>query len=190
MRKNFVHVLLLVALAVLPGCGGGQTASNVSGAAATSTAASVALPPEFNQEIATLDGAKTTLAQKYQGKVVLVNFWATWCQPCKLEIPYLIDLNRKYASKGLVIVGVAMDDEGKQKVEPYVAKERFNVNGTPTPMDYDILIGNDKVAEKFGGIIGMPTTFLYARDGHKVMTKIGSLLVDPDKFNKALEAQF
>ena len=57
-------------------------------------------------------------------------------------------------------------------------------------MNYDIMIGNDKVAEKFGGIIGMPTTVLYARDGRKVMTKIGSLLVDPDKFNKALEAQF
>ena len=57
-------------------------------------------------------------------------------------------------------------------------------------MNYDILLGTDNVAEQFGGIIGMPTSFLYARDGHKVMTKIGSLLVDPDKFNKALEAQF
>ena len=76
-------------------------------------------------------GPRPRSPRNIQGKVVLVNFWATWCQPCNCEIPWLIDLNRKYASKGLVIVGVAMDDEGKTKVEPYVAKERFNVNGKP-----------------------------------------------------------
>ena len=131
MRKNILHFALFAPLVLLPAlvsCGGGQTVSSV-GTTGTQTAAPAGIPPEFNQEIATLDGTKTTLAQKYPGKVVLVNFWATWCQPCKLEIPYLIDLNRKYASKGLVIVGVAMDDEGRQKVEPYVAKERFAVNG-------------------------------------------------------------
>jgi thiol-disulfide isomerase/thioredoxin len=187
MRKRIVSFPLLAVLALLPllaGCGGGQNASGGDGAAAA------AVPPEFNQEITALDGSKTTLAQKYPGKVILVNFWATWCVPCLEEIPYLIDLQHQYAGKGLVVVGVAMDQEGKSKVEPYVTTRKFNVNGTPQLMDYDIVIGNDKLAEQFGGLIGMPTTFLYARDGRKVTTKIGSLLVNPDNFTKALEAQF
>jgi thiol-disulfide isomerase/thioredoxin len=189
MRKHVMNFALLAALAVLPalsGCGrGGQTPSTSAGGGGATV-----LPPEFNKEITALDGSKTTLAKKYPGKVVLVNFWATWCEPCRGEIPYLIGLNEKYASKGLVIVGVAMDEEGKKKVEPYVAKERFDVNGKPEAMNYDIMLGTDSFAEKFGGLIGMPTSVLYARDGRKVMTKIGSLLVDPDKFSKALEAQF
>jgi thiol-disulfide isomerase/thioredoxin len=189
MRKTLLNVMLVAGLGLLPmllACGrGGQTAQG-SGAGAGLGA----LPPEFNKEITALDGSKTTLAKKYQGKVVLVNFWATWCDPCRAEIPYLIDLNRKYGPKGLAIVGVALDDEGKAKVEPYVSKERFDVNGTPEPMNYDVMLGNDTYAEEFGGIIGMPTTVLYARDGRKVMTKIGSLLVDPEKFTKVLEAQF
>src|SRR5258708_37640909 len=132
MRKMLVNIALVAGLGLLPmlvSCGrvgdalrGGQT---VQGSGAGTTAAS--LPPEFNKEITALDGTKTTLAKKYQGKVVLVNFWATWCDPCRAEIPYLIELNQKYASKGFVVVGVAMDDEGKRKVEPYVTKERFDV---------------------------------------------------------------
>ncbi len=75
--------------------------------------------PETTLAIPALDGSQATLAQ-YKGKVVLVNFWATWCQPCKIEIPWLIEFNQKYGPKGLVILGVAMDDEGKKAVEPFV----------------------------------------------------------------------
>jgi thiol-disulfide isomerase/thioredoxin len=189
MRKHLINFALLAALALLPalaGCGGGgRTASPGAGGGGATV-----LPPEFHKQVTALDGTKTTLAEKYPGKVVLVNFWATWCEPCRGEIPYLIGLNKKYSSKGLVIVGVAMDEEGKKKVEPYVTKERFEVDGKPEAMDYDILLGTDNFAEQFGGLIGMPTSVLYARDGRKVLTKIGSLLVDPDKFSKALEAQF
>ena len=71
-----------------------------------------------------LDGTKASIDQ-YKGKVVLVNFWATWCQPCKIEIPWLIEFNQKYGPKGLVILGVAMDDEGKKVVEPFVQKQQF-----------------------------------------------------------------
>jgi thiol-disulfide isomerase/thioredoxin len=187
MRKNLSKFAMVAALAALPalaGCNGaGQTAPGGATAAATT-------PREFTGEITTLDGTKTTLAEKYKGKVVLVNFWATWCEPCRGEIPFLIDLNHKYASRGLAVVGVAMDEEGKRKVEPYVTKERFKVDGKDEAMDYDIVLGNDKLAEQFGGLIGMPTTVLYARDGRKVTTKIGSLLVDSQKFTQTLEAQF
>ena len=186
MRNHLVRLALLVSLALfplLPGCsGGGQAASGNGGAASAA-----GLPQEFNKEITALDGSKTTLA-KYQGKVVLVNFWATWCAPCREEIPWLIDLNNQYASQGLVIVGVAMDDEGRKVVEPYVKTHPFTVNGKNETMNYEIVLGNQDIFSQFGGGVGLPTSVLYGRDGRKLMTKIGSLLVEPEKFTKALEA--
>jgi thiol-disulfide isomerase/thioredoxin len=129
---------------------------------------------------------QATLDQ-YKGKVVLVNFWATWCQPCKIEIPWLIEFNQKYGPRGLVILGVAMDDEGKKAVEPFVQKQQFTVNGQPAHMDYTILLGSDKIADKFGGLIGLPTSMLYSRDGKKVKTIVG--LINYDDLAKALESQ-
>ena len=181
MRRHLVNFALLAALALLPalsGCGGGQTTAGPDGAGAAG------VPPEFNREITTLDGAKTTLA-KYQGKVVLVNFWATWCEPCRGEIPWFIEFHKKYADRGLVIVGLAMDEEGAKVVQPYVQKERFEVNGTPEAMNYEIMLGTDNLAEQFGGLIGMPTSMLYARDGKKVKTMIG--LVNRQDLEKVIE---
>jgi hypothetical protein len=90
--------------------------------------AGTASAPEGSVVIPTLDGSTVSLDQ-YKGKVVLVNFWATWCEPCKAEIPWLIEFNHKYGSKGLVILGIAMDDEGKKVVEPWVKTKRFDVKG-------------------------------------------------------------
>ena len=181
MRKNLLSAALIATLAVLPllaGCGGGAKSGSPAEPGGS-------LPPEFNQKIAALDGTQLSLA-KYQGKVVLVNFWATWCDPCRNEIPWLIDFQQKYGDKGLVILGVAMDEEGKAKVEPWVAKQRFNVNGTPEAMNYPILIGTDHFAEQFGGLIGMPTSYLYSRDGKKVKTVIG--LLKRDDMSKTIES--
>ena len=132
-----------------------------------------------------LDGKDVTLAQ-YKGKVVLVDFWATWCDPCRGEIPWFIEFQKKYADKGLVIVGISMDGEGKKVVQPWVAKERFDVNGTPEAMNYQIMLGNDSIAEQFGGLIGMPTSYLYARDGKRVKTMIG--LVNRQDLTKMIES--
>jgi len=90
--------------------------------------ASTASAPEASVAIPTLDGSTVSLDQ-YKGKVVLVNFWATWCDPCKAEIPWLIEFNHKYGPKGLVILGIAMDDEGKKVIEPWVKAKRFDVKG-------------------------------------------------------------
>jgi len=90
--------------------------------------ASTTSAPEASVAIPTLDGSTVSLDQ-YKGKVVLVNFWATWCDPCKAEIPWLIEFNHKYWPKGLVILGIAMDDEGKKVIEPWVKAKRFDVKG-------------------------------------------------------------
>ena len=133
-----------------------------------------------------LDGADVTLAQ-YKGTVVLVNFWATWCDPCYVEIPWLIEMQQKYAGKGFTILGVSMDEEGKAAVVPFLAKERFNVNGQKLPMNYPIVLGSDDVADKFGGLLGYPTTFLISKDG-KIVTKVQGL-ISYDELTKEIEAQ-
>jgi thiol-disulfide isomerase/thioredoxin len=133
-----------------------------------------------------LDGTDVTLEQ-YKGKVVLVNFWATWCQPCRVEIPWLIEFNEKYGPQGLVVIGVAMDDGGKRVVEPWIGSQAFQVNGRPGMMNYKIVLGSEAVADRFGGMIGLPTSFLYARDGKRVKTIIG--LLNHDDLQKAIEGQ-
>ena len=133
-----------------------------------------------------LNGKDATLAQ-YKGKVVLVNFWATWCDPCYIEIPWLIEMQQKYQAKGFTVLGISMDEEGKAAVDPFLAKERFNVNGQKLPMNYPIVIGNDEVADKFGGLLGYPTSFLISRDG-KIVKKVQGL-ISYEEFTKAIESQ-
>src|SRR5215467_3376876 len=133
-----------------------------------------------------LDGKDVRL-DSYKGKVVLVNFWATWCEPCQVEIPWLIEMQQKYSSKGFTILGVDADDEGNNVVSAYTAKERFNVNGQKLPMNYPILRGDDAVADKFGGLLGYPTSFLISRDG-KIVKKVQGL-VDYDEIKNAVEGQ-
>jgi thiol-disulfide isomerase/thioredoxin len=133
-----------------------------------------------------LDGKDAMLAQ-YKGKVVLVNFWATWCDPCFVEIPWLIEMQQKYEAKGFTVLGIAMDEDGKAAVVPFLAKERFNVNGQKFPMNYPIVIGNDDVADKFGGLLGYPTSFLISRDG-KIIKKVQGL-ISYEELTKAIESQ-
>ena len=129
---------------------------------------------------------KDVTVQQYKGEVVLVNFWATWCAPCKVEIPWMIEFQKKYSSRGFTILGVSMDEEGKKVVAPFLEKERFDVNGQQEAMSYPILLGNDAIADKFGGILGLPTSMLFTRDGKKVRTIVG--LVNHDDISKAIES--
>ena len=133
-----------------------------------------------------IDGKDVSLAD-LKGKVVFVNFWATWCDPCRVEIPWLIDMQAKYGPKGFTIVGVAMDEEGKSVVTPFLQKERFDVNGQKEAMSYPIWLGTEEAADKFGGILGYPTSFLISRDGKQVRKFQG--LEGYDTLAKAIEGQ-
>jgi peroxiredoxin len=92
-----------------------------------------------------------------RGKAVVLNFWATWCPPCKEEIPWFVELQKRYGSQGLQVIGVSMDDDGDQKdVAKFAAANSIN---------YPVLLGKDNVANQYGGIEYLPTTFYIGRDG-------------------------
>ncbi len=140
------------------------------------------IAPDFT--VKDLDDKDISLSQ-FKGKVVLVNFWATWCEPCRDEIPLLIQFQGKYGPRGFTTLGLSVDEEGKKVVQPYVDKERFDVNGTPTAMNYPILISTDAVIDKFGGVIGYPTSILISRDGRIVKRVTG--IIGEQELSKAIE---
>jgi thiol-disulfide isomerase/thioredoxin len=142
--------------------------------------------PEPDLTLKDLDGKDVTLAS-LKGKVVLVNFWATWCEPCKIEIPELIELQQEYGPKGFTVLGIAMDDEGRSAVAPFVQKEQFETGGGKSTMNYPIVIGNDAAGDKFGGLLGYPTSVLLSRDGKQVKRITG--LITRDDVAKAIQAQ-
>ncbi|MFZ0637254.1 MAG: TlpA disulfide reductase family protein [Candidatus Acidiferrales bacterium] len=140
--------------------------------------------PEPNVTFKGLDGKDVSL-ESLKGKVVVVNFWATWCEPCQIEIPWMIGFQKKYADKGFTVLGVAMDDEGASVVAPYVQKEQFDVDGQKMSMNYPIVIGDDDLASKFGGIFGLPTSVIISRDGQISKRVLG--LVNHDDLEKIIQ---
>jgi thiol-disulfide isomerase/thioredoxin len=140
--------------------------------------------PDFS--LKDLEDHNVALSQ-FKGKVVLVNFWATWCGPCRIEIPWLIELQNKYAADGFTVLGVAMDEEGKSDVAAFVQRERFKAGGTSQSMNYPIVLGNDAAADKFGGLVGFPTSVLISKDG-RVVKRIDGL-VSYDEIDKAIRSQ-
>jgi len=109
------------------------------------------------------DGKVVHLAD-YKGKVVLLDFWATWCGPCKVEIPWFMEMQRKNKDKGFEVLGVAMDDEGWEVVKPFAAQMAVN---------YRLVIGNDTTAQAYGGVDALPTTFLIDRAGKIAAVHVG-----------------
>ncbi len=120
------------------------------------------LAPNFS--LKTADGTTIELA-KLKGKVVIVNFWATWCPPCRAEIPDFIKVQDQY-KKGLVIVGVSLDQKGWPAVNAFAAKAKFN---------YPIVLGDDDIVKAYGGIEAIPTSFFIDRKGFIVDKQVGML---------------
>ncbi len=155
-------------------------AGKAAGPATNATTSDGSLP---NIAIKDVEDKDVSL-EHYKGQVVLVNFWATWCEPCKIEIPWMIEFQNKYRARGFTILGLSMDDEGKKVVAPFLQNERFDVDGQKAAMNYPILLANDSIAEQFGGLIGLPTSMLFTRDGKKIKTIVG--LVNHDDIEKAI----
>jgi peroxiredoxin len=120
-----------------------------------------AFAPDFS--LPDLTGGQVKLSD-YRGKVVLLDFWATWCDPCREEIPHFIQLQNKYRDQGLQIIGISMDD-GPEPVRDYY--ERFHMN-------YPVVMGNAKIGELYGGILGLPIAFVLRRDGRVDGRHIGA----------------
>ncbi|MBI3485261.1 MAG: TlpA family protein disulfide reductase [Acidobacteria bacterium] len=183
MKKNLLLVLAAVAL-IATGVAVDKRWMDRKGAKPSGAAKAANLPDAPNFTLKDLQGNDVSLEQ-LRGKVVLVNFWATWCGPCEIEMPWFIDFQQKYGARGFTMVGLAMDEEGRQVVAPWIEKKRFDMNGTQLPVNYPILLGNDKVADQFGGLIGLPTSLLISRDGKILKRFIG--LVGHDTYAKAIE---
>ena len=119
------------------------------------------LAPDFT--LPQLDGRQLSLSS-YRGKVVLLDFWATWCVPCREETPHFVELQQKYGDRGLQIIGVSMDDSA-DPVRPFV--QQFHVN-------YPIVMGTAETGGQYGGVLGLPIAFLIDREGRIVSKHIGA----------------
>ena len=124
------------------------------------------------------DGRVVRLAD-FKGKVVLLNFWATWCDPCRIEIPWFVEFERRHKAQGFAVVGVSMDEDGWQAVKPFVSE---------TGINYRVLLGDDKTAQLFGGIDSLPTSFVIDREGRIAAVHIG--LVSKSRYEHDLEQLF
>jgi thiol-disulfide isomerase/thioredoxin len=136
---------------------------NIAFVYASAQTSSKQLAPNFS--LKTADGTTIELA-KLKGKVVVVNFWATWCPPCRAEIPDFIKIQEQYKNKGLVIVGISLDQKGWSVVNPFAAKTKFN---------YPIVLGNEDVVNAYGGIEAIPTSIFIDKKGLIVDKQVGML---------------
>lgn len=126
------------------------------------------LAPDFT--LTALDGQKLSLSD-YKGKVVMLDFWATWCGPCRIEIPSFEQLENHYRDQGFAIIGISMDDGGPGPVRDFY--QQFKMN-------YPVAMGNDTLAEQYGGVFGLPTTMVIGRDGRIYAKHVGA--TDPAVF--------
>jgi thiol-disulfide isomerase/thioredoxin len=148
MAKRLLLVLLLAV--VIAGCSKGDTGQQLSGGA-----------PEFS--LPSVDGSVVRMSD-YAGKVIIVDFWATWCPPCLEMIPVLSKLHKNYSDKGLVILGISMDNEGLEMLGTFVHEKMI---------PYKIVMGDKRISNAFGGVSSIPTLYMVDRDGRLVRKLTG-----------------
>ncbi len=166
MKRNgtvLIVIIGVVSLMIYAGARLSRQTAAQSGGAQPEEASSLkagSMAPDF--ELKTVDGKPVKLSS-YRGKAVLLNFWATWCGPCKIETPWLVDFYKQYQPNGLEIVGIAMDSEHDEI--PKFVKD-MNIN-------YTILEGTENVSDAYGGLSGFPVTFFIDRNGKIVNVVYG-----------------
>ena len=153
----------------------GASASN--NAEPTLSCPADAKPANLDFTMKDVEGKDVSL-QSYKGKVILLDFWATWCGPCKVEIPHFIEFQQKYGPKGLQVVGISVDDP-VDKLAPYVKEMGMN---------YPVLqgLGHDAVQDAYGPILGIPVSVMISRDGKICATHTG--LTSKDVFATEIES--
>ena len=166
MKKTRIAVFLFCLLGI--GTAMGSGASSVWAESARKPA------PDFS--VKTLDGAALKLST-LKGKVVLLDFWATWCPPCRAEIPHFKELYTQYKGKGLEVIGLALDEQGESAVRPFAQQNGIN---------YPLAAGTQALAQAYGGILGIPTTFLIDKQGRIAKKFIG--YQDKQIFEKEIQA--
>jgi peroxiredoxin len=112
----------------------------------------------------------------YKGRVVLLDFWATWCGGCKVEIPWYVEFQNKYRKEGLAAIGVSMDDDGWKSVKPFLEEHKLN---------YPVVIANQDLTTRYGGLPSLPMTLLIDRDGNIAESHAG--MVDKDAFENKIK---
>ncbi len=153
---------------------GCSNAPSTASAASVKTAGNRNAAPDFTLKDST--GATVRLSD-YRGKVVLLDFWATWCGPCKIEIPWFMEFENKYKNRGFAVLGVSMDEGGWDDVKPYIEQRKMN---------YRVMVGNEHIGALYGGLDALPTTFLIDRDGRIAKVHVG-LETGKDGFQKEIE---
>ncbi len=155
LRRALAGAALVCALVALYSVWPAPVPAAVKAAKDRKVAAAFTLKDDTNANVRLFD---------YKGRVVLLNFWATWCGPCKMEIPWFIEFEKTYRSRGFAVLGISMDDDGWTAVKPYIAAQKIN---------YRVALGNDQVAQLYGGIDSLPTTLLIDRDGRVASLHVG-----------------
>jgi peroxiredoxin len=153
-RKAFAAISLIALM--LAGC---SSPSSLRAAAASANDRRAA--PDFS--LMDANGAPIKLSG-YRGKVVVLNFWATWCGPCKIEIPWFIEFEKTYRDRGFAILGVSMVEDGWGAVRPFVMQNAMN---------YTVTVGSGRVAQLYGGVESLPSTFLIDREGRIAYVHLG-----------------
>lgn len=108
---------------------------------------------------------------------MVLNFWATWCNPCRLEIPWFVEFQRAYNARGFRVIGVSMDEDGWSPVLPYVTEQKIN---------YPIVLGKNDVLQAYGGLESLPTTLIIDRRGRVAATHVG--LVSKSVYERDIKA--
>jgi cytochrome c biogenesis protein CcmG/thiol:disulfide interchange protein DsbE len=157
MKRGLAILLGIVVLGAAVYFGGRRTTTP----GLTGSVADRPMAPEI--ALVDLQGRKLDLAA-YRGKVVLLDFWATWCTPCEAEIPRFIEWQQKYGERGLQVVGISMDDD-RGPVDDFVRNKKIN---------YPVAMGDARTGEAYGGVLGLPINFVIGRDGRVYSKFVGA----------------
>jgi cytochrome c biogenesis protein CcmG/thiol:disulfide interchange protein DsbE len=155
LRRRLIPWLLLLLALGACGCSGPERSSGLRPVANRKPA------PDFALKDA--DGRSVRLSD-YRGQVVLLNFWATWCEPCLIEIPWFIEFERRHKDQGFAVVGVLTDEDGWESARPFVSQSGIN---------YRVLMGNNTITQLYGGVEALPTTFIIDQEGRIAAIHVG-----------------